>query len=67
MPLCEYTGNALWTLGVGVGRANRGSLSLQFRVAGLSWPFELLGRSVRNGWASSFNGNGRESESGSVA
>lgn len=24
MPLCEYTGNALWTLGVGVGRANRG-------------------------------------------
>lgn len=30
------------------GRAGGGLLSLQFRVAGLSWPFELLGRSVRN-------------------
>lgn len=30
------------------GRAG-GRLSLQVRVAGLSWPFELLGRLVRNG------------------
>lgn len=30
------------------GRAGGGGLSLQVRVAGLSWPFELLGRSVRN-------------------
>lgn len=33
---------------IGIGRANREAHSLQFRVAGLSWPFKLLGRSVRS-------------------
>lgn len=44
-------------------------LSLQFRVAGLSWPFELLGRSVRNTvgfWVVQCERTG-ESEGGSVA
>lgn len=44
MPLCEHT---VMRCGSQVYRCRQGEpgwLSLQFRVAGLSWPLELLGR-----------------------
>lgn len=44
MPLCEHT---VMRCGSQVDRCRQGEpgwLSLQFRVAGLSWPLELLGR-----------------------
>jgi hypothetical protein len=56
---CPYvsTRNALWISRYRCRQDEPGWLSLQFRVAGLSWPLELLGRLDRNTvgfW--SFNG-----------